>query len=98
MSETNCKYIFFSFLSLLCFFFWFFLSISCPAHTYLFNQMLASMLSLAMAQTALELGARCSHDMDCTDTIKGSYCSMAGLCECKPYYAQFSDTTCVQGK
>lgn len=23
---------------------------------------------------------------------------MAGLCECKPYYAQFNGTSCVQGE
>lgn len=46
----------------------------------------------------MEIGTPCGHDMDCSDVITGSFCSMAGYCECKPYYAQFNDTTCVQGK
>lgn len=36
--------------------------------------------------------------MDCSDVIKGSLCSLEGYCECKPFYAQFNETKCVQGK
>ncbi|XP_031632638.1 cell wall protein RBR3 [Contarinia nasturtii] len=60
---------------------------------------MASLASLSMCQTTVvELGARCGHDMDCTDTIKYSQCSMAGFCECKPFYAQFNDSSCVQAQ
>lgn len=62
------------------------------------SQLFSSLISVSRGQTALELNARCSHDMDCSDSIKGSLCSMAGLCECKPYYARYNDTTCVQGE
>lgn len=58
-------------------------------------------MSFAMVtsgQVALQLGAACGHDMDCQDSIKQSQCSMVGLCECKPYYAQFNETSCVQGE
>lgn len=57
-----------------------------------------SFVMITSGQVALELGARCGHDMDCQDTIRHSQCSMAGLCECKPYYAQYNDTSCVQGE
>lgn len=57
-----------------------------------------SFMMITSGQVALELGARCGHDMDCQDTIRHSQCSMAGLCECIPYYAQFNDTSCVQGE
>lgn len=36
--------------------------------------------------------------MDCTDVIRGSECSFAGICECKPFYAEFNETSCVQGE
>lgn len=57
-----------------------------------------SAVMIASGQLALELGASCGHDMDCQDSIKQSQCSMTGFCECKPYYAQYNATSCVQGE
>lgn len=61
-------------------------------------QVLMSFTMGTSGQVALQLGATCGHDMDCQDSIKQSQCSMTGLCECKPYYAQFNETSCVQGE
>lgn len=52
----------------------------------------------AQSSSTVKIGSICNHDMDCSDAIKGSLCSMEGYCECKPFYAQYNETKCVQGK
>lgn len=67
-------------------------------HLSLTPQIISLTTTLTYAQTAVKLGSECNHDMVCSDVIKGSLCSMEGYCECKPYYAQFNETSCVQGE
>lgn len=59
---------------------------------------LTTTLTYAQSESAVNLGSICNHDMDCTDVIKDSLCSMEGYCECKPFYAQYNETKCVQGE
>lgn len=42
------------------------------------------------------LGVDCGHDMECSDHIKDSYCSMQNKCECSPFYVEFNNTLCLQ--
>jgi hypothetical protein len=46
----------------------------------------------------VKLGMECHHDMDCSDHIRGSYCSLGGICECSPFYVMLNDTVCLPCK
>lgn len=48
--------------------------------------------------SAIYLGASCSHDMDCSDAMKGSYCSLDGVCDCSPFYIRYNNTVCLPGR
>ena len=49
----------------------------------------------SMQQDLVALGMNCRHDMDCSDHIKGSYCSLEMICECSPFYVMLNDTVCL---
>ncbi|XP_055608927.1 mucin-2 [Uranotaenia lowii] len=42
-----------------------------------------------------QLGDPCQHDMDCTDSIRGSYCTLEGFCDCSPFYVRLNETLCL---
>ncbi|XP_063698082.1 serine protease nudel [Culicoides brevitarsis] len=33
--------------------------------------------------------------MDCSDVMKGSYCSLDGVCDCSPFYIRYNNTVCL---
>ncbi|XP_049296208.1 uncharacterized protein LOC125770539 [Anopheles funestus] len=43
----------------------------------------------------LLLGDTCQHDMDCSDSVKGSYCTLEGICECSPFYVRLNESSCL---
>lgn len=49
----------------------------------------------SMQQDLVTLDMNCRHDMDCSDHIKGSYCSLDMICECSPFYVMFNETVCL---
>lgn len=54
-------------------------------------------MTSAQQQMGIQLGVRCQHDMDCSDSIKNSVCNMEGFCDCSPYFVQLNESTCLQG-
>ncbi|XP_055534597.1 uncharacterized protein LOC129724032 [Wyeomyia smithii] len=58
-------------------------------------EFLILMLMIALGQGSLKLGAPCQHDMDCTDSVRGSYCTLEGFCECSPFYVRLNETKCL---
>lgn len=54
-------------------------------------------MTSAQQQMGIQLGVRCQHDMDCSDSIKNSVCNMEGFCDCSPYFVKLNDSTCLQG-
>lgn len=57
--------------------------------------LIASTVQQEEQQYVVKLGMDCHHDMDCSDHIRGSYCSLGGICECSPFYVQLNDTICL---
>lgn len=57
--------------------------------------LIASTVQQEEHQNVVKLGMDCHHDMDCTDHIRGSYCSLGGVCECSPFYVQLNETICL---
>ncbi|XP_035786704.1 uncharacterized protein LOC118463886 isoform X2 [Anopheles albimanus] len=57
--------------------------------------LLALMLMIGTVAEGLLLGDTCQHDMDCSDSLKGSYCTLEGVCECSPFYVRLDDSTCL---
>lgn len=51
--------------------------------------------STSQQEQVVTLGSSCHHDMDCSDHIKGSYCSLANECECSPFYVMYNETVCL---
>ncbi|XP_052897690.1 uncharacterized protein LOC128304536 [Anopheles moucheti] len=33
--------------------------------------------------------------MDCSDSVKGSYCTLEGICECSPFYVRLNESSCL---
>uniref|UniRef100_A0A182JFQ8 EB domain-containing protein n=1 Tax=Anopheles atroparvus TaxID=41427 RepID=A0A182JFQ8_ANOAO len=52
------------------------------------------MIGVTVADGLL-LGDTCQHDMDCSDSVKGSYCTLEGVCECSPFYVRLNESTCL---
>ncbi|XP_065079822.1 serine protease nudel [Ochlerotatus camptorhynchus] len=53
------------------------------------------MIAGSHAASSAQLGAPCQHDMDCSDSMRGSYCTLEGFCECSPFYVRLNDTKCL---
>lgn len=63
------------------------------------SQILSTLIATSQQQEQVAtLGINCRHDMDCSDHIKGSYCSLDSICECSPFYVMFNETTCLPCK
>lgn len=65
---------------------------------FLFQILAMGITSTIQQEQVVTLGIDCHHDMDCSDHIKGSYCSLESICECSPFYVMFNETVCLPCK
>lgn len=66
---------------------------------FISSQILSTLIATSQQQEQVAtLGISCRHDMDCSDHVKGSYCSLDSVCECSPFYVMFNATTCLPCK
>lgn len=65
---------------------------------FVFQILAMGITSTVQQEQVVTLGLDCHHDMDCSDHIKGSYCSLESVCECSPFYVMYNETVCLPCK